>query len=859
MRHKHARFSKFTLSFLDNQVEEDYRTYFWTRSVTRWRCFVAIAGFLVAAFQIASLLGKGGDGITESASATDWVIVALVALVPMLGIALISYLVSPQRMARWIHYISFLFLLVIGPILTCIRYVHFSSTSSPPHAVNPSVTAPIYIVCLVSSVFFLRLRFVHALLATAVAAPTWYIVFGAELSNGADPSVTGGYLVSSVALFFACVVTCSISYDLEQTLRTQYLSDSRFLSITRNLQSQLEGLERSLLAASGKDNITLADLDSPLEKAMLAVRSLLLDGRLSRDQKNVLDLVMACLSSPNLLTPDLDRQVKRGEVEMDVEVEKWLFNEVARRKRLTSDPDEVGQVQLTPPNDDEDDDDEGGDGLEVNSLPGKMIATAAEPCDASIASVADAANGAIVVGGPRRRSASSTALVPTLVFEAGSISGLYTARTVTYLNRLDEFNFPIFEFAKECGAHPLLIMSHRLCVGSGLVGRLGLNADKFVSCMATIELGYHSDLAFHNSLHAADVLHCINYFLNLPTVGTLFSDLEQLSILLAATIHDFDHPGVNNHFLIASSDRRALLYNDKSVLENHHCASAFEVMSRKECAFLGSLDRADFKTVREAVVEMVLATDLAQHFSLLTMFKKKVLTAETFDPVGTREDRTLLMQMLMKCADVSNPTKAWPEYNEWILRITEEWFRQGDREKLLGLPVSPFCDRDGTTLTRPAPAQNSFINFIVYPLFDAFHAWTPLGEVKRGLEMNRAKWAAVIAAEKEEEARVAAAAAGIASPSSAKAKRRSGSLPTPPRPRRNRSFPALPGLTTGVATLEVGEEEEDEGTAGSVRRGSAAPPLSASIVLRRGEGLASAEKRWRRRSGPPGWLTLEEG
>ena len=125
----------------------------------------------------------------------------------------------------------------------------------------------------------------------------------------------------------------------------------------------------------------------------------------------------------------------------------------------------------------------------------------------------------------------------------------------------------------------------------------------------------------------------------------IFTDLEVLATLLAAIIHDYDHPGVNNHFLMASSDKMALLYNDKSILENHHCAASFEVLSRTQCNFLGSLDRADFKSVRENVVDMVLATDLAQHFSLLTMFKKKVLTVESFDPVGTREDRVLLMQM----------------------------------------------------------------------------------------------------------------------------------------------------------------------------------------------------------------------
>lgn len=49
-------------------------------------------------------------------------------------------------------------------------------------------------------------------------------------------------------------------------------------------------------------------------------------------------------------------------------------------------------------------------------------------------------------------------------------------------------------------------------------------------------------------------------------------------MMLAAFCHDYDHPGLNNQFLIASSDLLALVYNDKSVLENHHIAEVFKML-----------------------------------------------------------------------------------------------------------------------------------------------------------------------------------------------------------------------------------------------------------------------------------------
>ncbi len=40
--------------------------------------------------------------------------------------------------------------------------------------------------------------------------------------------------------------------------------------------------------------------------------------------------------------------------------------------------------------------------------------------------------------------------------------------------------------------------------------------------------------------------------------------LTLLSVYLSAIIHDFDHRGVNNQFLVRSGDPLALLYNDVS-------------------------------------------------------------------------------------------------------------------------------------------------------------------------------------------------------------------------------------------------------------------------------------------------------
>lgn len=73
---------------------------------------------------------------------------------------------------------------------------------------------------------------------------------------------------------------------------------------------------------------------------------------------------------------------------------------------------------------------------------------------------------------------------------------------------------------------------------------------------------------------------------------------------------------------------QAVLYNDRSVLENHHAASAWNLyLSRSEYNFLLNLDHVEFKRFRFLVIEAILATDLKKHFDFLAEFNAKVCYA----------------------------------------------------------------------------------------------------------------------------------------------------------------------------------------------------------------------------------------
>jgi len=86
--------------------------------------------------------------------------------------------------------------------------------------------------------------------------------------------------------------------------------------------------------------------------------------------------------------------------------------------------------------------------------------------------------------------------------------------------------------------------------------------------------------------------------------------------------------------MVASKDRIALRYNDKSVLENHHISVAFSTMLQSsETRIFENFTNEEFKIMRENMIDLVLATDNIRHFSDLNYLKTRIASPD-FEPNG---------------------------------------------------------------------------------------------------------------------------------------------------------------------------------------------------------------------------------
>uniref|UniRef100_A0A8C6U7E1 Phosphodiesterase n=1 Tax=Neogobius melanostomus TaxID=47308 RepID=A0A8C6U7E1_9GOBI len=289
------------------------------------------------------------------------------------------------------------------------------------------------------------------------------------------------------------------------------------------------------------------------------------------------------------------------------------------------------------------------------------------------------------------------------------------------LSDLNKWGLNIFRVAEFSNNRPLSCTMFAIFQERDLLKTFRIPVDTFVTYIMTLEDHYHANVAYHNSLHAADVTQSTHVLLSTPALDAVFTDLEILAALFAAAIHDVDHPGVSNQFLINTNSELALMYNDESVLENHHLAVGFKLLHEDNCDIFQNLSKRQRQSLRKLVIDMVLATDMSKHMSLLadlkTMVETKKVTSSGVLLLDHYTDRIQVLRNMVHCADLSNPTKPLAVYRQWTERIMEEFFRQGDKERERGMEISPMCDKHTASVEK---SQVGFIDYIVHPLWETW-------------------------------------------------------------------------------------------------------------------------------------------
>ncbi|KAI9224093.1 hypothetical protein BC828DRAFT_395535 [Blastocladiella britannica] len=195
----------------------------------------------------------------------------------------------------------------------------------------------------------------------------------------------------------------------------------------------------------------------------------------------------------------------------------------------------------------------------------------------------------------------------------------------------------------------------------------GITSDDLIRFVRTVQANYNQP-PFHNFSHAFCVTQVAFIILRESGLVNELSEAVSTMLVLAALCHDVDHEGLTNAYHIATESQLATLYNDVCPMENHHAGLTVALL-RSPHSILRNLEPAEAKHFRQVITQLILATDMAKHDQVLSQGLKLVGTRlSVADPAHL----TVLLQTILKAADLSNELRETPVADGWSSALYEE-------------------------------------------------------------------------------------------------------------------------------------------------------------------------------------------
>ena len=249
----------------------------------------------------------------------------------------------------------------------------------------------------------------------------------------------------------------------------------------------------------------------------------------------------------------------------------------------------------------------------------------------------------------------------------------------------------------------------------GLLQIYKVTNEKFFRFLTEIRDTYKK-VPYHNWRHAVDVTQFVTYELITSGYDKILSSFQLFALLVACLCHDANHDGFTNVYNVKAETPLGILFKNQSVMETHHCAVAIDIISRDQSNIFASLNPAEIKKIWTIIIDLILITDMAKHFTFLKEFNELYDRGE-WNPQGNPDHLFTAMKMLLKCGDISNVSRPFELANKWCDVLCEEFFRQGDLEAAQGMEYT--SDLNDRAHLDKAKSQIGFYTFVCLPLYQA--------------------------------------------------------------------------------------------------------------------------------------------
>jgi hypothetical protein len=312
---------------------------------------------------------------------------------------------------------------------------------------------------------------------------------------------------------------------------------------------------------------------------------------------------------------------------------------------------------------------------------------------------------------------------------------LYLTKGIDINSLFDFQNFDIFILKEKLGLENVMPF-----LGKEIIKKLNimhfLDESKIDNFLMVVSKTYQNTKAlYHTSLHGVDVCYSTLLILTnfrddenkIPGV----SELDIVSLIIAALTHDIGHPGLTNKFMINSKNELSIIYNDQSVLENFHCAKTFQLLENNDINIFSNFSKEDFLLLRKKMIGEILATDMSFHFKIINEYREYKKTKD----VKSEQDQ---LNFITHIADLFHNYRKFEISLKWVEVLSNEFWNQGDKEKELGLPISFLCDREDIDVPK---SQVNFLKTFSLPIINELvEVNIKFEQLKKNALNNLNKW-----------------------------------------------------------------------------------------------------------------------
>ncbi|CAD6184159.1 unnamed protein product [Caenorhabditis auriculariae] len=273
---------------------------------------------------------------------------------------------------------------------------------------------------------------------------------------------------------------------------------------------------------------------------------------------------------------------------------------------------------------------------------------------------------------------------------------------------------------------------------------LRFDVDDLTRFVLTVRKNYRR-VAYHNWAHGWSVAHAM--FVLLMKNKSLFTPNEALALFVSCLCHDLDHRGKNNAYMKTMSTPLAAIYTT-SVMEHHHFNQTVTILQQDGHNILKSLTSDEYKQTLGLIKHCILATDLALFFANKARLNK-IVDAGDFD-ITSPDHRSLTQAVLMTGCDLIASAKPWSIQTETVKVIFEEFYDQGDAERLSG--KQPMAMMDRQQAHQLPQMQVGFMRGICLPCYELIGKVLPRAiSLRDRCEYNATKWEELATEQKKSE------------------------------------------------------------------------------------------------------------